>query len=45
MTAMSNPSGSTLMAASLFVYRRHGFGFRREEEDHDIRKLYGTPMD
>ena len=38
-------SGSTLMAASLFVFRRHGFGFQRGEEDHDVRKLYGTPKD
>ncbi len=38
--------GSTLMAASLFVFRKgFDFGDKREEEDHDIGKLYGTPKD
>ena len=38
-------SGSTLMSASLFVFSSHGFGFRREEVDRDIRKPYGTPKE
>jgi hypothetical protein len=36
-------AGSIFVLTSLFAFRGFRFGVRRDREDQDIRKLYGTP--
>ena len=36
-------AGSIFVLTSLFAFRGFRFGVRRDTEDQDIRKLYGTP--